>query len=114
MSWDSSETSTIPSPLYAKIQTVTTKAGTIGLVIALLYFTGSILLFFIDGLNYRNDFVDDENDNFIQNCSNWNEYLIVTFTLIMVSIPGGIKLALVLSVAFICTKMARDNILVKF
>ena len=76
-----------------------------------------MLIYFIDGLRYRNVDLfggEDEGDRlFASNFRIWVEYFIIGVAIIVVAVPEGLPLAVMISLAYSIKKMLEDNNYVK-
>jgi P-type Ca2+ transporter type 2B len=86
------------SPLFVKLDLIAKQIGLVGTSCATLAFIASCII----GLGIRKEKVD-----------NLIEYLIVAITVLAVSVPEGLPLAVTLALAYSSNKMMRDQNLVK-
>ena len=76
-----------------------------------------MLLYFINGLLYRNIDLfggEAEGENlFVENLELWVDYFIIGVAIICVAVPEGLPLAVMISLAYSIKKMLNDKCYVK-
>ena len=87
------------------------------MVFALLTVHGLMLIYFIDGLRYRNvDLFGGEQEGskqFSANMKYWVDYFIVGVAIVVVAVPEGLPLAVMISLAYSINRMLLDDNYVK-
>ena len=105
------------TPLQEKLEKIAGDIGIIGTIFSLLTVHGLMLLYFINGLRYRNvDLFGGEAEGdrlFLENLGIWVDYFIIGVAIICVAVPEGLPLAVMISLAYSMKKMLNDNCYVK-
>ena len=105
------------TPLQEKLEKIAGDIGILGTIFALLTVHGLLLIYFVDGLRYRNvDLYGGEaegSDLFAENASIWVQYFIIGVAIIVVAVPEGLPLAVMISLAYSIRKMLQDQNYVK-
>jgi len=105
------------TPLEEKLDEIAHKIGIVGVVFALLTVHGLMLIYFIDGLRYRNvDLFGGESEGeglFFANLKIWVDYFIIGVAIIVVAVPEGLPLAVMISLAVSIKRMLVDKNYVK-
>lgn len=105
------------TPLQEKLEKIAGDIGILGTIFAMLTIHGLMLIYFVNGLRYRNvDLFGGESEGdrlFIENLSIWVQYLIIGVAIIVVAVPEGLPLAVMISLAYSIRKMLEDANYVK-
>jgi magnesium-transporting ATPase (P-type) len=105
------------TPLQQKLDQIAADIGVVGTIFALLTVHGLMLLYFVNGLLYRNiDLFGGEAEGpnkFVQNLELWVQYFIIGVAIICVAVPEGLPLAVMISLAYSIKKMLKDKCYVK-
>ena len=105
------------TPLQEKLEKIAGDIGILGTIFAMLTIHGLMLIYFVNGLRYRNvDLFGGEAEGdrlFVENLSIWVQYLIIGVAIIVVAVPEGLPLAVMISLAYSIRKMLEDENYVK-
>jgi magnesium-transporting ATPase (P-type) len=105
------------TPLQEKLEKIAGTIGILGTIFALLTVHGLLLIYFVNGLMYRNvDLFGGESEGdrlFMENISIWVQYFIIGVAIIVVAVPEGLPLAVMISLAYSIRKMLQDANYVK-
>jgi len=101
------------TPLQEKLEKIGSDIGKVGMIVALCTIHILFLRFFIEGTARRSvDFFggdeDPRGDKLEDYVSEWVHYLIIGITIIVVSVPEGLPLAVMISLAYSVRKMLID------